>query len=35
VFEHTTDKMYREPGGYQGLRRTKIQGQGREPDGDE
>jgi ring-1,2-phenylacetyl-CoA epoxidase subunit PaaB len=26
VFVHTTDKNYREPAGYQGLRRTKIQG---------
>lgn len=26
VFEHTTDRMYREPGGFQGLRRDKIRG---------
>ncbi|MFQ5459698.1 MAG: hypothetical protein ACE5EL_02775 [Anaerolineae bacterium] len=26
VFAHTTDKSYREPGGFQGLRRDKIQG---------
>ncbi len=26
VFEHTTDKSYREPAGYQGLRQTKIHG---------
>jgi ring-1,2-phenylacetyl-CoA epoxidase subunit PaaB len=26
VFEHTTDRMYREPGGFQGLRRDKIHG---------
>jgi ring-1,2-phenylacetyl-CoA epoxidase subunit PaaB len=26
VFEHTTDKSYREPGGYQGLRQSKIHG---------
>jgi ring-1,2-phenylacetyl-CoA epoxidase subunit PaaB len=28
VFEHTTDKSYREPAGYQGLRKTKIHGLG-------
>lgn len=27
LFEHTTDKSYREPAGYQGLRRGKIQAQ--------
>ena len=26
VFVHTTDRMYREPGGFQGLRRDKIHG---------
>lgn len=26
VFEHTTDKSYREPGGYHGLRKSKIHG---------
>lgn len=32
VFAHTTDKNYREPAGYQGLRRSKIHGlTGREP----
>ena len=32
VFEHTTDKLYREPGGFQGLRRDKIHGRGRVED---
>jgi len=27
VFVHTTDKMYREPGGFHGLRKSKIHGQ--------
>ncbi len=26
VFQHTTDKMYREPGGFHGLRKGKIHG---------
>ncbi len=28
VFVHTTDKMYREPGGFHGLRKSKIHGPG-------
>jgi ring-1,2-phenylacetyl-CoA epoxidase subunit PaaB len=35
VFEHTTDKLYREPGGFQGLRRNKIHGQAPAEDDDE
>lgn len=35
VFEHTTDKMYREPGGFHGLRKAKIHGhEATEEDGD-
>jgi ring-1,2-phenylacetyl-CoA epoxidase subunit PaaB len=35
VFEHSTDKSYREPGGFQGLRRDKIHGHRRaEEEGD-
>lgn len=34
VFAHTTDKSYREPGGYHGLRKTKIHGREREEDMD-
>jgi ring-1,2-phenylacetyl-CoA epoxidase subunit PaaB len=29
VFVHTTDKLYREPGGFHGLRKSKIHGPGR------
>jgi ring-1,2-phenylacetyl-CoA epoxidase subunit PaaB len=32
VFVHTTDKRYREPSGFQGLRSTKIHGQGQPED---
>lgn len=35
VFEHTTDKMYREPGGFQGLRKDKIHGHGGDTDDDD
>jgi hypothetical protein len=34
VFVHTTDKLYREPGGFHGLRKSKIHGHG-EPSGQE
>jgi ring-1,2-phenylacetyl-CoA epoxidase subunit PaaB len=30
IFVHTTDKSYREPSGYQGLRKGKIHGHGRD-----
>jgi ring-1,2-phenylacetyl-CoA epoxidase subunit PaaB len=35
VFEHTTDKTYREPAGYHGLRKRKIHGRGLHDDSDE
>jgi ring-1,2-phenylacetyl-CoA epoxidase subunit PaaB len=36
VFQHSTDKLYREPAGYHGLRKHKIHGRSHEAgDGDE
>lgn len=32
VFQHTTDRMYREPGGFQGLRKDKIHGHAQRDD---
>ena len=30
IFEHTTDKRYRDPSGFTGLRKGKIKGLGRD-----